>query len=64
VYRKTDHFPIRELTFNCHDAEISYEPGHSTYSMFAYTADVPYDAVIIVAFCLPPLVVSIAIASR
>jgi len=56
--RKTDYFPIREVTFNCRDAEISHEPEHSTYSQFAYAADVPYEAVIIVAFCLPPFIVS------
>ena len=58
VHRETDHFPIRELTFSCTDVEISYAPGHSTYSSFAYDADVPYVAVIIVSFCLPPFVVS------
>ena len=46
--------------FNCKDAEISYDPGHNTYSLFAYAADVPYEAVIIVSFCLPPFVVSFA----
>lgn len=58
--RKADYFPIREVTFSCTDAEISYKLGHSTYSLFAYTADVPYEAVIIVAFCLPPFIVSFA----
>jgi len=58
--RKTDYFPIREVMFNCKEAEISYEPGHNTYSLFAYAADVPYEAVIIVSFCLPPFVVSTA----
>jgi len=52
---------VREVMFSCRDAEISYEPsdGHNSYSLFAYAADVPYDAIIIVAFCLPPFVVSV-----
>jgi len=59
--RETDYFPVREVTFRCTDDDISYEPGQQTFSSFAYTADIPYEAVVIIAFCLPPFVVSILV---
>ena len=60
-YRETDVFPVREVKFNCQDPDISYNDGEPTYDDFTYNADVPWEVVCPLAFCVPPFIVSLLI---
>ncbi|ELT90945.1 hypothetical protein CAPTEDRAFT_222391 [Capitella teleta] len=57
--RATDVFPVREIPFSCTDANIMYTGGSASYDEFAYNADVSYNVIVPLCFCLPPFLVFI-----
>lgn len=58
--RATAAFPIRKLPIDCFDPDINRTllDGSKTMYLFAYAAEVPYVAVVVISFFLPPVVVS------
>lgn len=64
--RATNAFPIRKQPIDCFDPDISRtrHDGSKTMYLFAYAAEVPYVAIVVISFFLPPVVITVCELAR